>query len=272
MVSEVITILNDVMLDRQDRYRTKNFSCNSILYYDIRKSNIKSNQCMRFSCGKCRNKAIKYKLNEVVCSSFDNNLKIHFCITLEGKDFRRFIDPDYSFKYIYIKWNNFRNAYKRKFKKKLSYVAFFRSQESGYAHLHILLDKYIPSNWIESILRKLRLGWARIKYVDVQRIKNYLSKYWYKEHEWFIPKGKKHFSTSRDISLKDYSINISSDNFFKLNSEYYFDSGVSINDFYNQIEDHSIKYEVFGLDLETSLGYSIPIVYFLKVYYENIRR
>lgn len=33
---------------------------------------------------------------------------------------------------------------------------------------------------------------------------NYLSKYWYKEHEWFIPKNKKHYTRSADIDLDSF--------------------------------------------------------------------
>jgi hypothetical protein len=70
--------------------------------------------------------------------------------------------------------------------------------------LHILVGNFISKDWLDDVLKRINLGFPFITYVDIQRLGNYLSKYWYKEHEWFIPKNKKHYTHSADIELEKF--------------------------------------------------------------------
>ena len=54
-------------------------------------------------------------------------------------------------------------------------------------------------------MKRINSGSCNIKYVDAHRVGAYLSSYLRsKEHEWFLPKGKKHYSTSRNVHFEDY--------------------------------------------------------------------
>lgn len=177
----------------------KHYCCDHYIYHPGEK--LYQNYCKSFRCPICRRFMINNYLKRVVNIATENKLFSHFVITLPGKRFRSHVTPDQSFKYITNKWNLFNNRYKKAFRHKLKYVLFNRSTKDGYAHLHILTE-FIPIGWITEVIPKLRLGYFKIKYVQIHRLKNYLSKYWYKEHEWYIPKFKRHFSTSRSITLK----------------------------------------------------------------------
>lgn len=190
------------MEEREERYRTKNSSCGEVDYYLPRQHKIESNKCKRFTCGRCFKKEVNKKLIEVVKKGIEFQLFRHLVITLEGEEFRNKLTPDKSFIYITKKWNSFKIYYRRTFKNKFDYILFNRSQKDGYAHLHVLVSVKIPKDWIEDTVRRLNLGWSRIKFVDIHRLKNYLSKYWYKEHEWWIPENKRHFSSSRTIKFE----------------------------------------------------------------------
>jgi hypothetical protein len=79
-----------------------------------------------------------------------------------------------------------------------------RSQSDGFCHLHVLVGSYISKDWLDKTLASINLGFPYITYVDIHRLANYLSKYWYKEHEWFIPENKKHYTRSADIDFERY--------------------------------------------------------------------
>lgn len=245
--------INQVMQDREDRYRTVNSSCGTVEYFDSRKHKVLNNRCMRFSCGRCRNQAISNAMNDVVKAAYKFRLKRHFVITLQGKGFRKYVDPDHSFIYLARKWNIFKTYFNKKFGKKLCYIAFFRSQESGYAHMHILSGDYIPIKWIKKTFEGMKLGFAKIDYVDIHHVKNYLSKYWYKEHEWFIPENKKHFTTSRDIKLGE--IYEKNKDYFMLHPIFdYTNVYWKLDGYYNQIEEKT--------------GYPPPLDFMLSEYYK----
>lgn len=180
--------------------------CNENFLYNKDSDLLKIASCKCFSCERCRPKKKYNLLKSIVKSAEAKKLKRHLIITMPGYPFRSlFCNADESFDYAMKKFNEFRVLYKRKFGKNLSYICLLRSQQDGFCHLHILVGDYIPKEWLDDILKQLNLGFPYITYIDVHRIANYLSKYWYKEHEWFIPKSKKHYTTSADIDLERFS-------------------------------------------------------------------
>lgn len=189
---------------RSEEYQyIKDYCCDHYLYSPGEK--LYENFCQSFRCARCRPFLIKRYLNLVVKEAEKHRLLSHLIITLPGKEYRKYMSQDESFKDITKKWNLINNRYRKKFKKGLNFICFNRSTMDGYAHLHILTE-YIKKGWLQEVIPKVKLGFFKIKYVDIQRIRNYLSKYWYKEHEWYIPKNKRHFSSSRTICLKqDFS-------------------------------------------------------------------
>ena len=166
---------------------------------------LKSANCKCYNCDRCRPKKKYDLLKNIVKAAEKHGLKRHLVITLPGYPFRSlFCNVDESFDYAMKKFNEFRVLYKRSFGSNLSYICLPRSQSDGFCHLHILVGSFIPKNWLDETLRNINLGFPYITYVDVHRLGNYLSKYWYKEHEWIIPENKKHYTRSADINLEKF--------------------------------------------------------------------
>jgi len=192
----------DLWKERKAHYEYVNDYCNETYLYSSDSDLLHEAKCKCYSCERCRPKKKYDLLTNIVKAAEKHNLRRHVVITLPGYPFRSlFCNADESFDYAMKKFNEFRVLYKRKFGKNLSYVCLPRSQSDGFCHLHILVGDYIPKDWLDDVLNRINLGFPYITYVDVQRLGNYLSKYWYKEHEWFIPENKKHYTRSADIEF-----------------------------------------------------------------------
>ena len=132
------------------------------------------------------------------------------------KDLRRFLTltldpaacrPEDSIRYIRQCWNKFRTALKRQCGTSISFITILELQKSGYAHLHVLIDRYIPQGWISTAWQAV--GGGRIvfiKQVDIHRVAPYLSKYLTKDLLLAaFRRRQRRYTTSRDITLLAYT-------------------------------------------------------------------
>jgi hypothetical protein len=85
----------------------------------------------------------------------------------------------------------------------ISFIAIVEFQKTGYAHLHILVDRFILQAWISEAWQAVGGGKiAHIEQVDIQRIGPYLTKYLTKDLLLAkFKKGQRRYTTSRDIAL-----------------------------------------------------------------------
>ncbi|NHJ87712.1 MAG: hypothetical protein FK734_19780 [Asgard group archaeon] len=196
---------NDLWKERKARYDGVNDYCKENYLYNSNSDVLHEAKCKCYNCERCRPIKKYDLLRNIVNAAEKHKLRRHLVITLPGYPFRSmFCNVDESFDYAMKKFNEFRVLYKRKFGRNLSYICLPRSQSDGFCHLHILVGNYIPKNWLDDVLKRINLGFPYITYVDIPRLGNYLSKYWYKEHEWYIPKNKKHYTHSADIELEKF--------------------------------------------------------------------
>ena len=125
-------------------------------------------------------------------------------------ELRRFLtltlDPrhctaEQSVHYLRNCWNKFRTSLKRRAGKSISYIAVIEFQKNGYAHLHVLVDRFLPQPWIQSAWQAVGGGrFVNIQQVDIQRVGAYLSKYLTKDL-FSMPGKQRRCTTSRDIVL-----------------------------------------------------------------------
>lgn len=109
-----------------------------------------------------------------------------------------------SVRYLRRVFNKFRLYLRRKFGVSVKYIAVLEFHKSGIAHLHLLVDRFIPWDWIKSSWSALGGGTVVfIKYVDVHRISRYLSAYLTKELLLSAPKRSRRVTTSRSIHLTE---------------------------------------------------------------------
>ncbi len=104
-------------------------------------------------------------------------------------------------------WAKYRTYLKRRYGISISFITVLEFQKSGYAHLHILVDRYIEQEWISESWQAV--GGGRIVFiekVDKHRISMYLTKYLTKslvavDAECESPVRYRRVTTSRDITL-----------------------------------------------------------------------
>jgi hypothetical protein len=165
--------------------------------------------CNRLSCPRCRPKIKKKVIQKVIETAIDYNLQRELILTCPGNEWRVNHSPDMSFKWLNGKFREFKILYQRETGKKLSYIKLPRSQKSGYCHAHILVNTYIKKSLIENIIKRIGLGSNyKMLYRDLHRLGSYLKNDLYKEHEWFIPVGMRHVSSSMELKEEGKRVSI----------------------------------------------------------------
>src|SRR5262249_421753 len=84
----------------------------------------------------------------------------------------------------------------------ISFITITELQTSGYAHLHVLIDRFIPQAWISQAWQAI--GGGKIVFitqVDIHRVAAYLSKYLTKDFLLADRARQRRYTTSRDIRL-----------------------------------------------------------------------
>lgn len=82
------------------------------------------------------------------------------------------------------------------------YIRILEFQQNGNPHFHILIDRYIARDWIQTSWEAVGGGrMVDIRHVDVHRVSRYLSKYLTKELLLSAPLRSRRVTTSRGIHL-----------------------------------------------------------------------
>lgn len=155
--------------------------------------------CKRWKCSRCGPKRVTQLRRAIIEAAQEKHLTRFLTLTLNPS---RCLAKD-SLPYIRNCWNKFRTYLRRYCEMTISFIAIVEFQKSGYAHLHILIDRFIRQDWISEAWQAVGGGKiVFIKQVSIQRIGPYLTKYLTKE--LMLNGFKKHqrrYSTSEDVDL-----------------------------------------------------------------------
>lgn len=156
--------------------------------------------CMKWECKFCR--SVKRYLMYIKCLNavYSYNLNRHMVITFPGKSVRKNVSFIDSYKKLSYSWKKFKQVIQYH-QGPFSYIVFPRSQSDGYCHYHILLNKYINWYYLNKQRIKHNLGYLSIQKGD--NVLEYLSIDFWKDYEWYLPKGKKRVFYSRDILINN---------------------------------------------------------------------
>ena len=155
--------------------------------------------CKSWKCERCGPKRVKQVRHAIIQVAQEFGLRRFLTLTLDPRS----CTPEESVKYARKCWNKMRMYLKRKFGEAISFIAILEFQKSGYAHLHILVDRYINHSWIQKNWQAVGGGkFVNIRQVDIHRVSAYLSKYLTKEL-LLSPYYQKYrrYTTSRNIKL-----------------------------------------------------------------------
>jgi len=190
-----------------ENYQKPSKNCGKSYVYNLDKHIIKPNNCNQYSCSRCRPRKIWNLIQDVEKIAIAYGLTRFLTITVGGNENRSYLSIKRSFEFLNRKFDSLKILYKREFGVNLRYICFIRAHKNGICHLHILINRFIPKSWLNNATKRLGLGQyaSNIKFVDIHRVGAYLGSYLMsKKHEWFIPKNKKHYTTSQDIRLEGF--------------------------------------------------------------------
>jgi hypothetical protein len=155
--------------------------------------------CKRWVCPRCGVRKAKRLRKAIATKAVEKDLRRFLTLTLDP----RHCSAEDSVRHLRESWRKFRVYLQRRHGKTITFIAVVEFQRNGYAHLHVLVDRYIEQRWISEAWQAVGGGRiVDIKQVDIHRVAAYLSKYFTKELllTGFKPKQRR-CTTSRDIVL-----------------------------------------------------------------------
>ena len=156
-------------------------------------------RCKAWKCLRCGPRKLKQIRRGILEAANQKHLRRFLTLTLNP----RCCALEESISYVKRCWNKFRTYLTRRYRSVVSFIAVVELQRSGYAHLHLLVDRFIEQSWITEAWQAVGGGKiVDIRYVDIHRIGPYMSKYLTKDLLLapFKPRQRR-YSTSRDITL-----------------------------------------------------------------------
>ncbi|MBX9767928.1 MAG: hypothetical protein K2X47_11705 [Bdellovibrionales bacterium] len=153
--------------------------------------------CKTYSCEFCGPRKISLLKMAFKKAMESHKLDVFLTLTLNPKS----CSAEDSIVYIRKCWNKFRILSKRHFKQNISFLSVIELQKNGYAHLHILLSKFMSHTWIKDKWQAVGGG----SIVDIRRADAgtaiYIAKYLGKQMPKLSNINVRAYSTSQDIKL-----------------------------------------------------------------------
>lgn len=159
--------------------------------------------CKAWRCKYCGPKKAEKLKKAIAQAAEEKGLTCFLTLTLDTKFLSEADLRDGGIAYIRKSWSKLRIYLKREHGRAIDFISIVELQKRGVAHLHILVDRYLPYEWVRNSW--VAVGGGRIvviKFVDVHRVSGYLSKYLAKDAVGGLPVGVRRYSVSRGITLR----------------------------------------------------------------------
>jgi hypothetical protein len=156
-------------------------------------------RCKGYNCGVCGDKKMRLVRQRITQLAAEKGLRRMVTLTLDPK---KLANPNESIPYIRDCWRKMRVYLKRRCKRSVAFISVLELQpNSGLAHLHVLVDAYIPKEFLSTAWAAVGGGFTNIRAVDVHRISSYIAKYFTKPGVRDIEDGIRRFTCSRGLTL-----------------------------------------------------------------------
>jgi len=133
--------------------------------------------CQSYRCDRCRKPKLRKVRARIAEIAQEHNLTRMATLTLDAKKLTA-KEQKYTDRYIRECWRKMRISLARQYSGSLAFVGVLEFQKNGNAHLHILLGRYIPREWLSTAWQANGGGKeVDIQFVDVHRVSAYLSVY-----------------------------------------------------------------------------------------------
>ncbi len=153
--------------------------------------------CKCWDCPYCGPRRAWVYRNAIAAIAEQLSLCRFFTLTLDPKKIQG--DP---IRYLRRCFNHLRVYLHRRYGKSPTYISVLELHKSGIPHFHIIIDRYIEYEWLKQAWEAVGGGFeVDIRFVDVQSIAKYLTKYLTKDLLLSMPKGTRRITCSRSIKL-----------------------------------------------------------------------
>ena len=157
--------------------------------------------CRSWSCSYCGPRKARQTRRAIQDSAERLDLRYFLTLTIDMKKVE-FQHKKFAVPHLRLCFNKFREYLRRQYGVPPTYISVLEFTKAGVPHLHVLLDRYVPQEWISEVWSSL--GGGRIvfiKRVTVQKVARYLSKYLTKELLLSAPKGSRRITCARAVKL-----------------------------------------------------------------------
>lgn len=163
--------------------------------------------CGRWNCPRCGPYKAGKLRRGIARAAEEHGLTRFLTLTLDTSGIPDDALVDGGIAYIRDAWRKLRVSLARRAaelgeSRCIVFIAFLELQARGVAHLHVLVDRYIPHAWIRDAW--VAVGGGRIvdvRHVDLHRVSRYLARYVTQEKLGGLPPGVRRYSTARGIAL-----------------------------------------------------------------------
>jgi len=134
--------------------------------------------CKAWSCNHCGPKKADKLRKAIGKIAEEKKLTRMLTLTLDSKKLTESEFQDGGIRYIRQSWGKLRVYLQRKFGQGIEFIAVVEMQKRSTVHLHILVDRFLPHDWVRDAW--VAVGGGRIvgvRWVDIHRVSFYLSKY-----------------------------------------------------------------------------------------------
>ena len=154
--------------------------------------------CKSWACAYCAPRRARKLKRSIVEQAQLHTLDRFLTLTLDPKKGT----PEESWDRIKAAWAKFRVYLARKVGRGFQYLWVVEAQKNGYAHLHILIDRYVPQVWIKRAWDAVGGGSiVHIERADVRQSGPYLAKYLSKGFNEGLKGGQRRYGSSRGVFL-----------------------------------------------------------------------
>ena len=156
-------------------------------------------KCKSWNCPECGPKKARRLRKGIIQSAQEKKLERLLTLTLSHK----FCAARESVAYIKECWAKMRIYLRRKFGERITFVWVLELQKSGYAHIHVLVDRFISQAWAKEAWQAVGGGSiVDLRFVQMERVAGYLSKYLTKDlGAGVLSKGQRRYGNSRNIRI-----------------------------------------------------------------------
>ena len=160
-------------------------------------------RCKSYSCPRCGPRKARYIRYRIAEFATEHRLQRLATLTLDPKKLPPGLSQKEQVQYLRECWRGMRVYLKRKLKRSAMFICVLEFQKNGRPHLHVLVDAYLPKDWLLRSWQALGGGYTDIRFVDIHRVSAYLSKYMTKDWLEDFPVNCRRITASRGLVFFD---------------------------------------------------------------------